>query len=385
MSGDERLLASDIAARDDALDVSRSFIVQAPAGSGKTELLIQRYLRLLAIVDEPEEIIAITFTRKAAAEMQHRIVTALRAASRGERPEEAHEQRTAALATAALARDADRQWGLLRSPSRMRIQTLDSLNAAIARSRPISSPASAGGVRVVVDAELKALHRAAAVSTLDYLTEPGPFCDAATEVLGHLDNNTSIYVDYLSRMLGTRDQWLPFTGSGSLTPEEAAALRAALEANLDAAVSERLVLVQRLFPASVRHELAALFDRAACNLRDGENPDSPICALAGLTDLPPAEPQSAPQWAAVAELLLTKGGTFRKQVDKRLGFPADEKEPKDTMKALLEELAAHEQLREALHDARASSRRLQRRAMGRTSGIVPPVAAGQHRVTAPLQ
>ena len=162
MSGDERLLAGDFAARDDALDVTRSFIVQAPAGSGKTELLIQRYLRLLAIVEQPEEIIAITFTRKAAAEMQHRIVTALRAAARGEQPEQPHEQRTAALAAAALAKDAELQWGLLRSPSRMRIQTLDSLNAAIARSRPISSPASASGVRVVVDAELNALHRAAA-------------------------------------------------------------------------------------------------------------------------------------------------------------------------------------------------------------------------------
>ena len=352
MSGDERLLSSDIAARDDALDVSRSFIVQAPAGSGKTELLIQRYLRLIAIVDEPEEIIAITFTRKAAAEMQYRIVTALRAAARGEHPDEPHEQRTAALATAALARDAERQWGLLRSPSRMRIQTLDSLNAAIARSRPISSPASASGVRVVVDAELIALHRAAAISTLDYLAEPGPYCDAATEVLEHLDNNTSIYVDYLARMLATRDQWLPFTGSGSLTTVEAAALRASLEANLDAALRERLALVQRLFPASVRHELAALFDYAARNLEDAENPDSPICALAGLTDLPPAEPHGAAQWAAVAELLLTQAGTFRKQVDKRLGFPAGEKEPKETMKALLEELAAHEQLREALHDAR---------------------------------
>ena len=352
MSGDERLLASDIAARDDALDVSRSFIVQAPAGSGKTELLIQRYLRLLAIVDQPEEIIAITFTRKAAAEMQHRIVTALREAARGERRDEPHEQRTAALATAALARDADRQWGLLRSPSRMRIQTLDSLNAAIARSRPISSPASASGVRVVVDAELVALPRAAAILTLDHLAEPGPFCDAATDVLEHLDNNTSIYVDYLARMLGTRDQWLPFTGSGSLTPEEAAALRAALEANLETAVRERLALVQRLFPAAVRHEFAALFDYAAANLADGENPDSPICALAGLSDLPPADPVGAQQWAAVAELLLTQAGTFRKQVDKRLGFPAGEKQPKDTMKALLKELAEHEQLAEALHDAR---------------------------------
>ncbi len=48
---------SDQAQRDKALDVTQSFIVQAPAGSGKTELLTQRYLKLLSVCDEPENVI----------------------------------------------------------------------------------------------------------------------------------------------------------------------------------------------------------------------------------------------------------------------------------------------------------------------------------------
>src|SRR5450631_2752577 len=67
----------DQAERNRALAPGRSILVQAPAGSGKTDLLTRRFLRLLSEVDEPGQIVAITFTKAAVAEMRHRILSEL--------------------------------------------------------------------------------------------------------------------------------------------------------------------------------------------------------------------------------------------------------------------------------------------------------------------
>src|SRR6185437_15038242 len=159
------LALRDDAARADALDITRSWLVQAPAGSGKTSLLIQRYLALLAAVERPEHIVAMTFTRKAAAEMRARIVQALSdaGAPAGDAEIPAHEALTRRLAQAALEHERQMGWRLLEQPARLRIVTIDALASALARQAPLA--AGVGALPAFVD-DASPLYRAAARAAL---------------------------------------------------------------------------------------------------------------------------------------------------------------------------------------------------------------------------
>ena len=352
MTTDAKLVKADEAARRAALDVEHSFIVQAPAGSGKTELLIQRYLKLLAEVDHPEEILAITFTRKAAAEMQLRVLEALLRAVAGEVPSEPHERITAEAASRALARDRDRQWNIVANPRRLRIQTLDSLNASVARARPLSSAGGASGSSVIADAEMHNLYRQAAALTLDQLTESGPYRDVTEHVLRHVDTNTGLYLDYLARMLATRDQWLPFVGSGQLDDGDASRLRRDFEDSLRRLVQSHFDELTAVVPQEARGELRDLAGYAGRRLRDEGQPGNPICsALPGGT-LPAARIDDADGWRGIAELLLTGQGGWRKQVNKNQGFPPADDGEKQRMRELLESFQDEESFRARLHEVR---------------------------------
>jgi ATP-dependent helicase/nuclease subunit A len=72
----------DGAARAYAVNPAENVVLEASAGTGKTRVLVDRYVNLLAAGVDPEHILAITFTRKAAAEMRQRIVERLKEASR---------------------------------------------------------------------------------------------------------------------------------------------------------------------------------------------------------------------------------------------------------------------------------------------------------------
>ena len=86
---ESRIDARDRAGRERAVDPRFNVALEASAGTGKTRILVNRYVNLLRAGVDPGEILALTFTRKAAAEMRERIVATLReAAGRGEFPRE---------------------------------------------------------------------------------------------------------------------------------------------------------------------------------------------------------------------------------------------------------------------------------------------------------
>lgn len=286
-------LRPDAAVRLRVLDPSRSFFLRAPAGSGKTGLLVQRVLKLLALVAQPEEILAITFTRKAAGEMLERVLAALALAT-GPEPADAYARETWVLARAALARDASCGWNLREQPGRLRIQTLDAFCAAIARRHPLQ--AGLGGVFETTE-EAAALYQEAAARTLSS-GPPG----AWTVLLRALDNRVDELVGALAELLAKREQWLPLLAG--FDPEA----RALAEKSLAEVVRERLVEVREALKDFPADELGAVLPEIIANT--GAHGD--LAALAGLWGLPAAEPQALPQWQALAKLLLTTSDTPRK-------------------------------------------------------------------------
>ncbi len=195
----------DLGERERAIDPSRSFIVQAPAGSGKTGLLTQRFLRLLAVVERPESVVAVTFTRKAAAEMRDRIFDALRAAANGAAVQNEYEQHTRRLALDTLARNAARGWNLLMDPSRLQVYTIDALCSFLTHQMPVTS-GFGGHMNVLEDAA--DLYRMAARRTLRMLTEGNEDSqELFRSVVTYFDNNAPALEEQIVRMLQKRDQW----------------------------------------------------------------------------------------------------------------------------------------------------------------------------------
>ena len=238
----EPLEVPDLQERARALDPQRSFIVQAPAGSGKTELLIQRVLALLGGVERPEEIAAITFTIKAAAEMRRRVFEALHDARHEAQPQAPHDARTWDLARAALERNDALGWKLEENADRLRVQTIDALCASLTRQMPVLSRFGAQPESIE---DARAMYGEAARNLLAALEDPD---DSASpdiaRLLTHLDNNAAEAEKLLADMLLRRDHWIRTLRGATERP--------ALEKALDEVRRAAVTGARALWPARLR-------------------------------------------------------------------------------------------------------------------------------------
>jgi len=346
------LLQADQEARATALQVDRSFIVQAPAGSGKTELLTQRFLALLAVVDRPEALLAITFTRKAAAEMRNRILESLRHC---EDPQSKLRDDTRALARRVLEVDARNDWGLLRNPSRLRVLTIDALNQSLSRRLPVLSGLGAG---LGIDEDGLELYEEAAERLLAHLPSDDPrVAEAVAILLEHLDNNVDRLIGLVSGMLARREAWLPVLPADVAQYGLEGEARRELEAGRADIVRGHLSSLSAAFPPLLLEAACRYACGAAGVLRDNGNDESMILSCGN--GVPGTDLADVPQWQGLAEFLLRKDGDPRRKFDSGVGVLAqDKKRPelaglKARILELADEFAHHADLFEPLHATRS--------------------------------
>ena len=314
---------ADLQQRRQALDPAQSFIVSAPAGSGKTGLITQRVLRLLCTVDNPEEILSITFTRKAAREMASRIHSALRQAAYTPRPANEYEAQTWDLAAAAVERNRQLGWNLLDMPGRLRIQTIDGFCRYIAsqfaletKFGPIPEPSEQPQIH----------YQSAARVLLDKIEEAGPVAEQLAVLLAHTGNDMVRCETLLSELLGKREQWLPLIYDAGKNSHY-------FQQVIEQVVAENLLqLDEALMP--IAGEFVELIDFAAQHVAPKDMFE--LSQLGSFTELPEIGLEGVAQWKLILGLLVTKGGDPRKTINVKQGFPSDQKDIKARIMVLLD-------------------------------------------------
>ena len=321
---------ADAQVRLETLDPQQSFCVTAPAGSGKTELLTQRLLALLVQVERPEQVLAITFTRKAAAEMRDRLLAKLAAARRGDVVKEAHEQYTRRLALAVIDHAEQRGWSL--TGEQFNLRTIDSLCADLTRQMPVLS--ALGGAVKITERD-QPLFEAAVAELLGMVGQDNVTGRDLERLLSHYNNDWELLRRVLVALLGKRGDWGNNLGQHQ-GPEVAAQALSATVASLVESVLARAAA----FLGGWLDDLEALARFATA---DGSWQSANL----------DCDPDAVSNWQRAITLLLTAKGEWRKPsgINAKLGFPAGSDE-NAALKAILQDLsdsAVPDVLREVQH------------------------------------
>ena len=181
-------LPIDQETREEVLKPESSFVVQAPAGSGKTTTLAKRILQLLTVVENPKEIIALSFTNKAAAEMHHKVLR------------QYDDSKNEEVVKKITARAKKLKWDE-NFIDLLEIMTIDSLASRITRQAPILSES----LFMNITEDSHAIYEAAVKETMKNNKQ-------LAELFSFLNYDYQKIEKQLIAQLATREQWIDKIG-----------------------------------------------------------------------------------------------------------------------------------------------------------------------------
>ena len=280
--------------REKALHLS-SFIVEAPAGSGKTSLLTDRFLKLLTVVDMPEEIVAITFTKKAASEMKAKIIERIK-------------ESKSPFAQTILKRSEEKGWDIEHNLSRLKVMTIDKFCHNVVSQIPVLS--KMGSKPNITDTPEK-FYEESVKQTLQ--AKDG--IEDIKVVFTHYDNEYEKINRRLVAMMSIRDQWkyrcymLTQKSSGQIIEEGNAYLehltkpiyqkiRAELNQNQ---LNDLIEILHYLESTNLREDIKL-------KNKNSFNFDS----------------EEIPLWQTITKILFTDKNTRRENITAREGFKNDD-------------------------------------------------------------
>ena len=339
---------SDQAIRLRVLDTDESFCVTAPAGSGKTSVLTQRILALLAKVEKPEQVLAITFTRKAAAEMKSRVLEALDAAKQEKKAASPHEQLTIDLAAQAIEHSRRTGWEI--HAESLNIKTIDGLCGYLSRGMPLLSGLG-GSVGLVEDAA--PLYREAVEGLYAQLSNGNDYAESLRALLLSFDNDWHRLSELLLDLLSRRADWLRELGQ-HVSPEQS---EAAVRHNIARNIESRLAIATQSISATQLNTVKTMAMRAAVRIAtayaEGTNSSRtiPLCPEGDFSLEPVAENLKYWQW--LCRLILKGDDDVRGRLTVSEGFGPDAKADKEELSDFLSLVAQNPLLHQIFVEVRA--------------------------------
>lgn len=274
---------ADQAQREQAQDLQHSCVVRAPAGSGKTELLVQRYLRALLTTEQPEQVLVLTFTNKAAGELRQRIASWV-----CQKPENfTGLEETQKLARAVQQKSKERDWGLQINPHRLNIATLDAYFSILYQRFCLEQEA----LPRTLSSDPQQLYEGLIDPALTDLLTEDPQTDQLLELF---DGSMSQLRTLFLSLLLSRDRWLSslYADESSPAPEQYLGPECQILEELTSSVAEQ------------RHRAVAFL----AQYDDTRWPST-------------LKESDAAYWRAWAEVLLTQKGVWRQSYRSAQGVP----------------------------------------------------------------